>query len=80
MNWSHDETSIYVSGSLNEGEGGIYRVRLSDHKIERIVHDEEIGRIAGAIRGWVGLAPDDSPLVMRDKSLHEIYALDWEAR
>ena len=28
---------------------------------------------------WSGLAPDDSPLVLRDTSVQEIYALDWEA-
>jgi hypothetical protein len=27
---------------------------------------------------WMGLAPDDSPLVMRDRSTRELYALDWE--
>jgi hypothetical protein len=25
------------------------------------------------------LAPDDSPLVVRDVGTHEIYALDWDA-
>jgi hypothetical protein len=25
---------------------------------------------------WVGLAPDDSPLLMRDRSTQEIYSLD----
>jgi len=28
---------------------------------------------------WSGLAPDDSPLVLRDTSVQEIYALEWEA-
>jgi hypothetical protein len=27
---------------------------------------------------WTGLASDDSPLVLRDTSVEEIYALDWE--
>jgi hypothetical protein len=26
--------------------------------------------------GWIGLTPDDAPLLMRDRSLQEIYALD----
>ena len=29
---------------------------------------------------WGGLTPDDSPLVSRDISSQEIYALDWETR
>jgi hypothetical protein len=28
---------------------------------------------------WLGLAPDDSLLVLRDVGTHEIYALDWDA-
>jgi hypothetical protein len=27
---------------------------------------------------WTGLAPDDSPLALRDISSYEIYALDWQ--
>ena len=66
-------------GDFTEGQKGIYRVRLSDRKVERIVSDKEVGRIFGASGDWVGLTPDDSPVVMRDVSLTEIYALDWEA-
>jgi hypothetical protein len=29
--------------------------------------------------GWVGPAPDDSPLLVRDAGTQDIYALDWEA-
>jgi Tol biopolymer transport system component len=78
QNWSRDGTSIYFWYVPTEGQAGIYRVRLSDRKLDRIVSDKEVGRIWGA-PAWVGLAPDDSPLVMRDKSLHEIHAFDWEA-
>jgi hypothetical protein len=28
---------------------------------------------------WAGLAPDSSPLLTRDASFDELYALDWEA-
>ena len=28
---------------------------------------------------WLGLAPDDSPLVLRQATMQEIYALEWEA-
>ncbi|MGO9273918.1 MAG: hypothetical protein ACLQOO_27365 [Terriglobia bacterium] len=33
----------------------------------------------GAFGTWTGLAPDGSPLLVRDASIQEIYALDWEA-
>jgi Tol biopolymer transport system component len=79
QNWSRDGKSIYFWNVPTEGQTGIYRVRLSDRKLELVVTDKEVGRIFGASGDWVGLAPDDSPLVMRDISLTEIYALDWEA-
>jgi hypothetical protein len=32
------------------------------------------------LRGqWFALAPDDSPVLLRDIGSQEIYALDWEA-
>ena len=49
------------------------------NQVELVVSDKEVGRIWGASGPWVGLTPDDSPMVMRDVSLTEIYALDWEA-
>jgi hypothetical protein len=32
----------------------------------------------GGPTSWTGLAPDDSPLALRDISTFEIYALDWQ--
>jgi hypothetical protein len=29
---------------------------------------------------WLGMAPDDSPLLLRDTGTQEIYALDWQAK
>jgi hypothetical protein len=52
-----------------------YRVRISDHKLERLVSWKDF---QGANLG-AGLAPDDSPLVVRDVGTHEIYAFDWDA-
>jgi len=28
---------------------------------------------------WVGLGPDDTPMVLRNAGSQDIYALDWEA-
>ena len=27
---------------------------------------------------WLGLAPDDSPLLLRHNGTSDVYALDWE--
>jgi hypothetical protein len=31
-----------------------------------------------SVNWWIGLVPDDSPLVVRDAGMREIYALDVE--
>ena len=79
QNWSRDGTWIQVQGALTPGEYGIYRVRLSDRRVERVVSGKELGHISGVMGSWNGLTPDDSLLVMRDHSTTEVYALEWEA-
>ena len=29
--------------------------------------------------GWVGVSPDGNPMILRDHSIHNIYALKWRA-
>jgi Tol biopolymer transport system component len=74
--WSHD--SKYVYFDTWEGDD-VYRVRVSDRKLERLGSLRGLRRTGGGIGNWSGLAPDDSFLVLRDTSVQEIYALEWEA-
>jgi DNA-binding winged helix-turn-helix (wHTH) protein/Tol biopolymer transport system component len=78
--WSHDGKYIYFKSWKNPPETAhetIYRLQLSDFKLERILEIEKVGRLtAGTFEDWFGLAPDDSPLFARDISSPEIYALD----
>ncbi len=71
--WSHDSKYVYFD-SLE----GFYRFRIADRKLEQIASLKGIKR-TGVIFPWSGLAPDDSPLVLRDIGTQEIYALDWDA-
>jgi len=74
--WSRDSQYVYFDVGLNV-PGAFYRVRLSDHKLERLFDMANLRR-AGTFQ-WTGLAADDSPLVLRDVGREEIYALDWQA-
>jgi Tol biopolymer transport system component len=77
-NWSHDGSYIYFSNPYI-AEPAVYRVRISDRKLE-LVASLSRQRLGWSIAGkWMGLAGDDSPLVLRDTGSEEIYALDWEA-
>ncbi len=76
--WSRDGKYLYYDIPLVK-DPGLYRVRLTDRKIERLASLKELRRASWAFGAWSGLAPDDSPLVLRDIGTEEIYALDWEA-
>lgn len=77
-NWSRDGRHIYFDDPYRD-EPALCRVRISDGEVEKLTTlDPRV--LSWAIIGkWTGLAPDDSPLVLRDTSLEEIYALDWKA-
>ena len=74
--WSRDSRYLYFDGILDNQEG-YYRVQIPDHKLERILSLKGFQAAGGAFGNWSGLAPDESPLLVRDASIQEIYALDW---
>ena len=76
--WSHDEKYVYFDTRLIGENPSIQRVRLRDRKVEQVVSLNQAGRLGmGNLgTGWTGLAPDDSPLTLRDIGTQEIYALD----
>ena len=55
----------------------VLRVRISDRTLEQVL-DLKNSHMGGYFGYWLGLAPDDSPLLLRDTGNQEIYALDWE--
>jgi serine/threonine protein kinase/Tol biopolymer transport system component len=75
--WSRDGRYLYFDGILDNQEG-YYRVQVSDGKLERILSMQGFQAAGGAFGNWSGIAPDESPLLVRDSSIQEIYGLDWE--
>ena len=76
-NWS--KSGEYVYFLHEEDQPSVMRVRIRDRKLERVA-DLKNFRQAGFWGVWLGMAPDDSPLLLRDTGTQEIYALDWQAR
>jgi Tol biopolymer transport system component/DNA-binding winged helix-turn-helix (wHTH) protein len=78
--WSHDGKYVYFREGGDFGPGHsprILRLHVSDRHIETVMDEKIIGRMTtGTITPWLGLTPDDSPLVARDIGTVEIYALD----
>jgi serine/threonine protein kinase/Tol biopolymer transport system component len=76
--WSQDGKYVTFS-SVDQGEPVYCRVRITDHKLERVVSLKDIKRpTSESFASWTGLDPEDAPLALRDISRYEIYALDWE--
>jgi len=76
--WSRDARYLYFDGNL-DNEEGYFRVQITDHKLERIFSLKGFQAAGGAFGNWSGIAPDGTPLLVRDASIQEIYALDWDA-
>ncbi|MBZ5657486.1 MAG: winged helix-turn-helix domain-containing protein [Acidobacteriia bacterium] len=75
--WSHDGQYLYFDSILTE-DPAFLRVRISDHRLERMASLKVIHRLWGPNGEWSGLGPGDSLLVTRNISSPEIYALDWQ--
>ena len=68
--WSRNGKSIYLVDLSREGE--IVRFDLDHANLVKIA---SLKGIEQGNRGWIGLAGDDSPLLVRDKSVSDIYRL-----
>lgn len=78
-NWSRDGRSVYFA-AREDGRRNVWRVRVADGRAE------EAASLATAEPGpfflgdWIGLGPDDSPLVVRNLTTEDIYAWDFPAK
>jgi len=77
MSWSPDSKYIGFDTSFT-ADPGFFRVRVADGQIGRVVSLKNIRRFFPQWGEWSGMAPDGSPLVVRDISTQEIYSLDWQ--
>ncbi len=75
FNWSRDGRSVYFE--QHGDRDAVMRVRLDNHKVDEIVSLQNLKRTGAFGSFWFGLAPDDSPILLRDTGTQEIYALDW---
>jgi len=63
----------------NEERQPADRVRVADRKLERLADLKGFRRVVSGWLPWSGVTPDGAPLLLRDISSQEVYALDFEA-
>jgi Tol biopolymer transport system component/DNA-binding winged helix-turn-helix (wHTH) protein len=73
--WSHDGKYVYLR-ETRDGAGELVRVRIKDRVLEHLLSLKDFPQLSDAFASWIGLTPDDAPLLMRDRSVQEIYALE----
>lgn len=75
--WFHDGQYLYFDTTF-VSDANFFRIRISDHKVEKLVSLKGLRQYWGDFGSWTGLAPDDSLLLVRDIGSQEIYAIDWQ--
>jgi Tol biopolymer transport system component/DNA-binding winged helix-turn-helix (wHTH) protein len=68
--WSRHEEALYFNGEATAGDRRVFRMKMPSGQLERLASLK--GRTE---RDWLGLTPDDSPLIARFIGAQEIYAL-----
>jgi len=75
--WSANGQYVYFLLGRSE-KPGVMRVKVTDGRIEQVTSLTGFQQ-TGYFGFYLGLAPDDSPLLLRDTGTQEIVALDWQA-
>jgi Tol biopolymer transport system component len=73
--WSHDGKYVYVRES-SKGSPRLIRVRIKDGLLEDVLSLKDMPQLVDFFAAWIGLTSEDAPVLIRDRSVQEIYALD----
>ena len=74
IHWSSDGRYLYYS--RRGSDPAILRKRLLDGAIEQVADLKGVRQTGFRSGFWMGLTPDNSPLLLRDIGTEEIYSLD----
>ena len=77
--WSPDGKFVYV----RQSDGGftqIVRARIKDRVLEDVMSLKDFPAPVDVFAAWYGLTPDGKVLLLRDRSVQEIYALTLEKK
>jgi WD40 repeat protein len=75
---TRDGKFIYFYGV--GGEVGIFRVRVSDGAVEKVIGLKDLETVGWGAGTWIGLDPTDAILFLRDRRTLDIYALTLEKK
>jgi Tol biopolymer transport system component/DNA-binding winged helix-turn-helix (wHTH) protein len=76
LNWSADGQYLYFSVAGRQGRS-ILRLRRRDNHLDLVVRLDSIRQPSFLFGDWVGLTPNNAPIVVQDRSVEDIFALEW---
>jgi Tol biopolymer transport system component len=77
--WSRDGKYVYMRANRG-GAAHLMRVRIQDRALEDVLDLTDFPTLADDFANWIGITPDGGALLMRDRSVQEIYALTLDFR
>jgi Tol biopolymer transport system component len=76
--WSNDGKWLYFDSPFSP-QPAIYRISIPERRMEKVASLAGIPRVHGRVSWWIGLTPNNLPLILRDVHSQEIYSMDWIA-
>ena len=76
MTRSRDSRSVYFGGTRDGQPRAVFRLRLSDHRLEQVASLEHFRQATNGSGDWMGIGPGNSFLLLEDTGSQDIYALD----
>jgi Tol biopolymer transport system component len=77
--WSRDGKYLYFDSTFSNDQS-YRRIKVGETKSETVASLKNLRRYFGSVATWSGLAPDGTPIFIRDVSTQEIYAFDCQER
>jgi Tol biopolymer transport system component len=79
--WSADGQSLFLVDSLIKlTKQAVHRLDIKTREIVQIVGIGQELKSWGTVGPWVGVDPDGTVRILREQSIHNIYALEWNWR
>lgn len=76
--WAESNQYIYYHAWIWDAfDRSVFRVNIEDKAVQKVAPFGDAKGAWGTKSVWAGVTPDGTPLIMRDLSIHHIYALDW---
>jgi Tol biopolymer transport system component len=76
LNWSNDSQYLYVD-TLQSTHTLIIQLRVRDKQRQAVADLTPLKKGLGQLDYWIGIAPDNSPLMLHQFTASEVYKIEW---